>query len=219
MSFVTKTGEFLISAAKLLSADVSPRSTAIVLAASRPDKAKFVAPTSKVEPSAVLGVNASVWFNSRVGAGSKVGNGACIMDGAVVEENCTLGDMCIIKAGAVVKKGSTIGARAIVGFGAVVPERSTVKDSTVLADGWNGTTVTESNVNPTIAEDEALLFFEQASHQQTAWSRTLEERNAALDELISSQKNPVAGEKWDDFVYVNPNPNNHPERRGIVFDK
>ena len=218
-SSLVKVGEFLINAAKVLSSDVSPKSTAVVLAAARTDRAKFVAPTSKVDPSAKLGINSSVWFNARVGAGTKLGNGSCVLDGAMVEENCTLGDMCIVKPGAVVKKGSTIGSRAIIGVGAVVPERSAIKDSTILGDGWNGSSVTGSMVNSSAAEEEALHLYQMASAQQTAWSRPVEERERMLEDYLHDKNVPTQSEHWDTFVSINPNPNKNPERRGIVFDK
>jgi carbonic anhydrase/acetyltransferase-like protein (isoleucine patch superfamily) len=219
MSLAVKVGELLIGAAKVLAHDVKPKSTAVVLAATRSDKAKFVAPTSSVDPNAKLDTNASVWFNARVGAGTKVGKGACILDGAMVEENCTLGDMCVVKPGAVVKRGSTIGSRVVIGVGAVVPERSNVKDSTILSDGWNGSTVTESSINPTFAEEEALHVYQLATEQQTTWSRSLEQRTEALEAILSERRNPQPSEKWENFVSVHPNPSRNPERRGLIFDK
>ena len=219
MSVSARVGDLLISAAKLLSADVRPKTNAIVLAAARPDRAKFVAPTAKVDPSAVLGINSSVWFNSRVSAGSKIGNGTCILDGAKVEENCTLGELCVIKPGATIKNGAVLGARVVVGTGAVIPESSSVKDNTVLADGWNGKSVTESTLNPSLAEEEALHVYQQAAQHQTSWSKPLEEREAALEAFLNEKRNPTHGEKWEDYVSINPNPNKHPERRGLIYDK
>lgn len=219
MALAAKIGHALIAGGKALGAEVAPKTNAVVIAASRADKARFVAPTSKVDASAVLGRDATVWFNAKVGAGTKVGRGACILDGAVVEENCTLGDSCVIKPGAVVKRGTTIGARVVVGVGATVPEQSSIKDSTVLVDGWNGSTVTQSSHSAIEAEEEVDNILKLATEQQVAWSRTVDEREAATRALHYARKNPVPGLKWDTFVQVNPNPNKNPERRGLIFDK
>lgn len=219
MSVATNLGNFLINTAKLLAKDVTPKTNALVIAANRLDRAKFIAPTSRVDQSAVLGRNSSVWFNAKVGAGTKIGEATCIMDGAIVEENCVLGDLVVVKPGAVIKKGSNIGARAVVGVGAVVPEKSSVKENVVLVDGWNGTSVTESKINAREAEEEVNHILQLAVQQQTAWSKSLEEREEALLALEYSERNPVPGDKWETFVSVNPNPNRNPERRGLIYDK
>jgi len=212
-------GNLLIRAARVIGGDAAAQTNAVVLAAKRADKAKFVAPTSEVARTAVLGSNSSVWFNAKVGAGSKLGDGACVMDGALVEEDCTIGEMCVIKPGAVVKRGTTLGPRVVVGVGAVIPEKSAIKESTVLADGWNGKTVTDSKFNATFAEEEVAHVLELASQHQTAWSRSLEERDRLIDQLEFKKANPAPSEAWENFLAMNPNPRRHNERRGLIFDK
>ena len=218
-----KVGELSLAIAKIVCKDVSPKYRILTIPKKSIGDSLFVAPTSKIDSSAVLGKKSSVWFHAKVGANVKIGNGACIMDGAIIEDNCILGDACVVKQGAVVKKGTKLGSRVVVGMGGVVPEGSDVKDFTILVDGWNGTTVKDSTTSEIEAEEEAVYVMKLAELQHNSWSLTAEEREKSLqnikDDLFDTGKMFEKHPTWDTYVQQDPNPRKNPERRGLIFDK
>lgn len=209
--------------AKSIFADVSPQTQLVVIPKTRSDAALFVAHSATVAPTAKLGKNSSVWFNARVGDNVTVGAGSSILDGAIVEDGCVVGEGCVVKQGAVLKRGTVLGNRVLVGLGSQLPEKTAVKDFSVLPDGYNASTVALITESKTESEEEALFLMVWAAHFHKGWSRTPEEREAALQWLKDQVYDPDAiraqNPSWAAYVPYDPHKFPNPERRGLIYDK
>lgn len=223
MSLSRQLGNFCLKAAKAIFPDVSPQTQLVSISKKRADPSLFVAHSAQVSSSAKLGKNSSVWFNAQVGNDVVVGAGSSILDGAVVEDGCVLGEGCVVKQGAVLRKGTVLGNRVLVGLGSQLPEKFQVKDFSILPDGFNNDSVKQMTESKTESEEEALFLMLWAAHFHKGWSRTPEEREAALQWLKDQVYDPdairAANPSWSAYVPYDPHKFPNPERPGLIYDK
>ena len=181
-----------------------------------------ILPNSSIATSAKIDSSdsTSIWNYVQVGGNAKIEEKVSLGDFVKIGENARVGMETVLESHVRLAKNVQVGNNVVIGAGSVIEEGVTIPSNVKIPAGSK---VTVGNVKtfpfgvpgPVILEVERIAA--KAKSVLNEWE-SLIDHDESFTKMPHSSNN-LDHRTWATFLNIDSNPEKHPERRGLIYDK